>query len=103
VVLALEGGAVLYLRRGDGGALQLRAARRDGWQIEYGAWEGGYPRSVRLLSTAAPQVDMTAQLSQLEANVDLDRAAFEVNVPPDALPITLDELRSAGPLRLTSR
>jgi hypothetical protein len=42
---------------------------------------------------------MTARLAQLEANVDIDDAAFRVDVPDDALPITIDELRDAGPLR----
>ena len=42
---------------------------------------------------------MTAALSQLETNVDLPATAFRVAVPPDAMPMTLDELRQAGPLR----
>jgi hypothetical protein len=44
-------------------------------------------------------VDLTATISQLETNVDLDAAAFTVNVPAGAAPLTLDELRQAGPLR----
>lgn len=100
IVIELEGGATLYLRR-NGGTMQLRAARRDGWQIEYGAWNGTFPASVRLISTGEPRVDMTAQVSQLEANVDVDAAAFRVDVPPGAAPITLEELRDAGPLRGT--
>lgn len=99
VILTLEGGATLYLQRVRGGALELRAARRDNWQIEYGEWQNGLPRTVRIVSTAAPAVDVRAQLSQLEANVDLEESAFTVDVPPDAQPITLDELREAGPLR----
>jgi hypothetical protein len=31
-------------------------------------------------------------------NVDVPGEAFRVNVPPSAAPITLDELRQAGPL-----
>jgi outer membrane lipoprotein-sorting protein len=98
VVLELDGGATLYLRR-DRGALQVRAARRDGWQIEYAAWQGAFPGSVRLVSTREPRVDVTAQISQFETNVDLDAAAFAVQVPADTAPITLDELRAAGPLK----
>ena len=45
------------------------------------------------------QVDLTAGLSQLEANVDLRPDAFRVDVPSDARPLTLDELRESGPLR----
>jgi outer membrane biogenesis lipoprotein LolB len=99
VMLALDGGATLYLRRVRGTALELRAARRDNWQIEYADWQNGLPRSVRIISTAAPAVDVRAQLSQLETNVDLEDAAFSVEVPADAQPITLGELREAGPLR----
>jgi outer membrane biogenesis lipoprotein LolB len=102
MILELEGGATLYLRRGRGDALELRAARRDNWQIEYAEWQGGFPRSVRIISAAAPRVDMTARLSQIETNVDLAEAAFTVDVPRDALPITLEELRDAGPLRDSS-
>jgi hypothetical protein len=38
-------------------------------------------------------------LSQLESNVDIDAAAFTVDVPAAADPISLDELRASGPLR----
>jgi outer membrane lipoprotein-sorting protein len=95
----LEGGATLYLQR-QGTAWQLRAARRAGWQIEYPAWQGMFPQAVRLRSDApAGGVDVSATLSQLETNVDLDAAAFTVNVPAGAMELTLDELRDSGPLR----
>ena len=101
VILELEGGATLYLRR-DRGTLQLRAARRDNWQIEYPQWQGSFPGAVRLVSTGEPAVDITAQLAQLETNIDIDAAAFTVDVPNDTAPITLEELRQAGPLRGSS-
>ncbi len=95
----LEGGARLFLQR-QNNAWQLRAARREGWQIEYPAWQGRFPQSVRLQSDApGANVDLTATLSQVESNVDIDPAAFTVSVPPDAQSLTLDELRAAGPLR----
>jgi outer membrane lipoprotein-sorting protein len=97
--IALQGGAVIYLRRVKN-AWQLRAATRSGWRIEYpGTTGSAFPRSVRLISSDAPKVDMTAQISQIETNVPIDAAAFTVDVPGDALPITLSELRDAGPLR----
>jgi outer membrane biogenesis lipoprotein LolB len=99
VVLGLDGGASLYLRRVRDNRLELRAARRDNWQIEYADWQNGLPRTVRIISTAAPAVDLRAQLSQLETNVSIEDSAFTVDVPGDAQPITLDELREAGPLR----
>jgi hypothetical protein len=92
------GGATLYLQK-RGNAWQLRAARRPGWQIEYPAWSGAFPQSVRLQADdAALMVDLTAAMSQVETNVDLDESAFTVNVPSDAETITLEELRQNGPL-----
>ena len=37
---------------------------------------------------------MTATLAQIEINIDLDAAAFDVDVPPGAAPLSLDELRA---------
>lgn len=95
----LAGGATIYLER-EANTWRLRAARRAGWQIEYPAWEGEFPRSVRLRSdNSGVDVDLTASLSQLETNVDLDQTAFTVRVPPGAREMTIDELRDAGPLQ----
>ena len=95
----LDGGGRMYLTR-QGNAWTIRAAQRDGWRIEYPAWQGQFPQRVRLMSDQpGVSVDLTAALSQVEANIDLDAAAFTVNVPPDAATLTLDDLRAAGPLR----
>jgi len=94
----LAGGARLYLEPARGG-WTLRAATRAGWQIEYPAWSADFPQSVRLQSSQPDvNVDLTAALSQIEINKDLEDAAFTVSVPPGADPITLDELRDSGPL-----
>jgi hypothetical protein len=93
----LEGGATMYLRRM--GTWQVRAARRNGWEVEYPTWEGAFPHAIRLLSLGqSANVDMTATLAQIEVNVDVDPAAFAVDVPPSANPLSIDELRDAGPL-----
>ena len=99
----LSGGATLFLEpvRGTSAAPDwtIRAATRAGWQIEYPAWSGNFPQSVRLRSDQPSlMVDLTAALSQIETNKDLADAAFAVAVPPGAEPITLDELRDSGPL-----
>jgi hypothetical protein len=99
--ILLEDGSRLYFRRVNN-RWELRAADRSGWRLEYPAWQGGFPRVVRLISRTAPAVDMTAAISQLESNAPIDAAAFDVEVPAGALPITLDELRQAGPLRSAS-
>jgi hypothetical protein len=94
----LQGGAKLYLRRTS--QWELRAAQRDGWQLEYTIGQSRFPESVRLTSDSQKiPVDLTTGLSDLEANVQLDPAAFRVDVPPDAKPLTLDEVRESGPLR----
>jgi hypothetical protein len=95
----LSAGTTVFLERVALG-WQARAARRPGWQIEYPSWQGAFPAIVRLRSID-PQVnvDLTAAVSQIEANVTVDPAAFAVTVPDDMLPITLDELRDGGPLQ----
>lgn len=40
-----------------------------------------------------------ARVQQLEVNTAIDAAAFEVAIPPDTEPMTLEELRSVAPLR----
>jgi outer membrane biogenesis lipoprotein LolB len=95
--IELGGGATLYLERD--GEWQVRAAQRDRWQVEYPAWQGAFPQTIRLASSSADvDVDLTATMSQIEVNVDLDPSAFSVSVPPGARPLSLDELRNAGPL-----
>jgi outer membrane biogenesis lipoprotein LolB len=110
----LEGDARLYLVRVSG-AWQPRAASRQGWDVQYAAWQGDFPRSVALRSLGsaaagasaavgaaaggAIDVDLTATVSQIEANLPIDAAAFSVIVPPAVGRLTLDELREAGPLR----
>jgi hypothetical protein len=101
--IALSGGATLYLRK-PGSVWVLTAARRDGWRVDYLALQGNFPRTVRLrretgTAQAQPLVDLTAELSQLSTNIDVEAAAFTLNVPPGVTPLTLEELREAGPLR----
>jgi hypothetical protein len=76
------------------------AARRDGWVIEYPVMGGTFPSVVRLRSDGGGvAVDMTATLAQVETNTGLSPEAFAIDIPADAAPMTLDELREAGPLR----
>lgn len=93
----LEGGSTVYLRRT--GAWRVAAARRNGWQVDYLEWTGTFPQTVRLRSgDAGPGVEMTATLSEVEANTDLDPAAFRLQIPGGVRPLSLEELRAAGPL-----
>ena len=94
----LPEGGVLYLER-TGSRWRTRAASRSGWQIEYPLWQGAFPQTVRLRSTdSRVAVDVTATVSQVEANISVDQAAFTVNAPSSARELTLAELRANGPL-----
>ena len=46
-----------------------------------------------------PAVDLTMALEQIEVNVTHPARDFVVSASADAVPMTLDELRAAGPLR----
>ena len=71
---------------------------RDGrWRAEYGDFQSGLPRSIRLASEDAQRFDLRLTLSQMEINTPLDADVFTVKIPPSAFPITLDELRRSGP------
>jgi len=43
-------------------------------------------------------VDITATVSQLETNVPIDQTAFMIDIPRDAITLSLSDLREAGPL-----
>ena len=91
--------ATLYLRR-TGSQWQLRAATRDRWQIEYTPGTGSFPQLVRLISTNPDlRVGINAALSQVETNQAVDPKAFIVEEPKNVMPMTVEELRQAGPLR----
>lgn len=88
-----------WLRRVDG-AWRLVASERGPLEVRYDDFVSGRPQTVRLRSrtTAGAATDLTLRLSQVELNVPLGDEAFEVEVPADALPLSLDELRRSGPL-----
>jgi hypothetical protein len=93
---------VVFARRRAGG-LRIVAAETQSFLIEYpDAFDAGsvFPRRVRISRTAsgADRVDLTIELAQIETNVDLPAVAFTVDVPPGTIPMTIAQLRSAGPL-----
>ena len=91
--------ATVYLHR-SGSQWQLRAATRDRWQIEYTSGTGSFPQLVRLISTNPDlRVGLNAALSQVETNQAVDPKAFIVEEPKNVMPMTVEELRQAGPLR----
>ena len=105
VVVELMGGAVAYLRPTED-TYRLVAGTRDGLTIEYGSYRRNIPTMVRIFSNdlgddrqTTPSLDVTASLSQLNLNVELESGTFFLSVPADVSPMTLEDLRRAGPLR----
>lgn len=99
-VLAFGGEAgQAYLRR-DGAEWRLVASTAGSISVEYDEFSGSRPQRVRIRTagTTLPPAELTLVVSQVEMNVDVPSEAFEVKVPADADPLTLDELRAGGPL-----
>ncbi len=123
----LEGCPAAAFRRGNGAVVRRRlgADRRrgrtawfrktdrwrlvqtehDGLSVEFADHAGVQPGRIRIRRAAAADraaLDVGVSIGQVETNVTLGDQAFTVDVPADATPITLDELRRSGPLRDTS-
>lgn len=71
-------------------------------EVRYSDFVDGRPATIRLRAMAndaqKANTDLTIRLSQVDVNQPIDPGAFAVDIPPDAVPLTLDELRRAGPL-----
>ena len=101
IAIDLRDRATLYLRRVDN-RWRVMAARRDDLRIEYAEWPtaADFPSRVRLNATMPVAVDLQAGLAGISTNETIDDdAVFSVRVPPDAEPITLEQLRQSGPLK----
>ena len=111
----LDGGPSVFLRR-DAGHWRILRGMQEGdgvttaeWSVEYREFSSAFPSAVRLRerrpgpSGVAIVTDLTLRVSQLEVNVAIDAAAFDLTVPSDASPISLDELRQQGPLAEAAR
>jgi outer membrane biogenesis lipoprotein LolB len=85
---------VAYLRQVQGRPV-LVAADYGPWHVDYSQHMSGFPRTVRIRSG---DIDITARVEQLEVNTQINPRAWSVEVPSDAEPMTLDELRSIAPL-----
>jgi len=109
----LDSGGAVYLHRvqGQPSAWRAVAGRYAGLEIDYPQFAGEQPSTIGIRSApaaapaaenAAPavaDVALTIALSQVELNGDLPRDQLvAVKIPPEMQPITLAELRAAGPL-----
>ena len=88
-----------WLQQVDG-AWRMAAAVRGPVDVRYADFASGRPGTIRLRTFPGQGAvaDLTIRLSQVDINEPLDDAVFKVDVPPDATPMTLEQLREAGPL-----
>ena len=103
--VSLRSGADVWWRPGVS-PLHPLGARRAGALVEYRAFAGDRPQTLRL--GAAPdtagsgggsRADLSLTLQQVETNAALGDEAFTLAVPDSAKVLTLSELRQAGVLR----
>lgn len=95
----LGAGATAYLKMRDE-RWRVEAGRLPNLTVEYRDTRSGLPRQLRLRSEpgAVSDVDLTLDVSQIEVNVAVPDRTFVIEGGADAVPMTLDELRAAGPL-----
>jgi hypothetical protein len=88
-----------YLIR-QNAAWRLAAATRGPIIVRYSDFAGGRPATIGIRAGTGARVtaDIRLALSDVSTNTTLDPRTFEVDVPPAAIPLTLEELRRAGPL-----
>jgi outer membrane biogenesis lipoprotein LolB len=81
------------------GAWQVVASTSGPVTVTYADYDAGRPSTVRLRagSQGRPSADLTLRLSDVSLNTTLDPKTFEVELPERAVPLTLEELRRAGP------
>jgi hypothetical protein len=104
IAVDLEDGGVAYLVR-EHEAWRPAAVVANGIRAVFEGWSGDQPQLVRLdaaSARASSPVHIALRLSQVERNVSLPPRAFTVNVPADAEPISIEELRRSGPMRDTA-
>jgi len=99
-VVELDDETTAYLRQ-DGDAWRVVAGMIGRLSVEYGRGAGAIPVSTRLRvvdEQGTVVSDLRVTVSQVETNVAIDPGAFSITRPVAVVPMTLDELRRAGPL-----
>ena len=97
--LAVDAGnsRTLFLRQVDG-AWRVQGARTATFTLTYDEWGTAGPSRLTIRADGPVAAEIRLRLSQVEVNPPLGPEAFEVQIPADTAPITLGELRDAGPL-----
>lgn len=99
--VASANGESYFRRTSAGDPWRVVAVRRRephvAWRADYGDFEAGLPRTIRLVSDDRRRFNLKLSLSQVEVDTPLGPEVFELKVPSSATPISLDELRRSGP------
>jgi hypothetical protein len=98
--MALEGGGATTWLRNRSGVWRVGAVVRAPLEIRYEAFASSHPSRIRIRTTSngtVKRADITLNVSDVDMNVPLGPEVFRVEVPDDAAPITLEELRRAVP------
>lgn len=88
-----------FLQQSDG-AWKMAGATGGPLTVAYADYANGRPSTIHLRAESGGRVsaDLTLRLSQVEINTTLDAKAFQAEIPERAAPLTLEDLRKAGPL-----
>jgi hypothetical protein len=90
----------MFLEQRDG-RWRITRALTAGLIVEYSDIQGDWPRALRITTEAGhtPAVSLSMTIDQIDVNLPREAKDFVVNVAGNAAPMTLDDLRAAGPLR----
>jgi hypothetical protein len=91
--------AHVYLQRRMG-RWRVIGAEVAGLVVDYRDTTGEWPADLRLTSAPGrtPAIALSVSAGQIEVNSTLAASAFDVAMPANATPLTLEELRAQGPL-----
>jgi hypothetical protein len=100
-VAAASPDGTTWLRPRDGG-WEVAGAERGVVTVLYDDYQNGRPSTIRLRSTEQGRTtaDITLRLTDVDINTTLDPKVFDItpDLPEHPIPLTLDELRRAGPM-----
>jgi hypothetical protein len=104
--VAIDGGDQMAWLRQIDGTWRVVATERGGIENRYLEFQDGRPSVIRIRAPATSSggaTDLTIRVSDVDINVPLGPEVFQVEIPEDASPLTLEELRRAGPLGSEAR
>lgn len=98
------GAATVWIRRVEG-KWREAASVKGALTIYYDDFSDGRAARLRLMMKMPDRdpADIILRVSQLELTASLDPAVFKLDIPAGAQPLTLQELRRAGPLGSDAR